>query len=180
MNEREAHQEALKLFELDDVFVIESRSIAKRDIAPSLQVPQLQYQHRLAPKDDLIVQERTTTDGEQSKFVRYFVEGGVRVIDPDALKSGDNEPTDEDFLVQIYATLAVDYRAGREPDPNSKDDQEIIAAFVKNAVLHAWGVWRAHVLSTCAQMRVPPVIVPMMKPVAAAAPAAADAPSGSK
>lgn len=170
VNEREAHQKALDLLEIDDVFVVESSAKVDTNFVPSASVPQLRFQHRLGPTGNLIVQERLTPDQVKISVVRYFVSGGIRVLRHDVTSDPPEDAPDDQFLAQIHATLAVDYRCQREFDP--AEHQEPIAAFLKNAVFHAWSIWRAHVLNTATQMRLPALIVPIMKPIASAYPSA--------
>lgn len=98
---------------------------------------------------------KTTT-----KFVRGFVEAGVRLVSTAAPKQ--EEPTKEDGP-NVGAELIATYVAEYDLDEGKDVATEAVNEFLKhNAVYHVWSYWREYVQSTFARALLPPVTLPMM------------------
>lgn len=153
------HERALAVFELDDVFVIDLRCNVLRDFNQSALRPEAQIQHRFSARTQGLVQARKLVDSDTELLIcRYYVDGGVRFLRP-GVEAESYEFKDEDVLANIEGTIAVDYRASTD----IREDVEAISAFSTQVVFHAWPYWRAIVTCRAAEMRLPRVVLPMMR-----------------
>jgi hypothetical protein len=98
---------------------------------------------------------KTTT-----KFVRGFVEAGVRLVSTVAPKQ--EEPQKEDGP-NVGAELVATFVAEYDLEEGKNVATEAVNEFLKhNAVYHVWSFWREYVQSTFARALLPPVTLPMM------------------
>ena len=154
-----AQERALAVFELDDIFVVELNCRVVRDFNQTGMFSELRYQHRFQPQNESVWQQRSSVDGKENVLIfRYLVDAGIQWIKPE-VPADRAEFTDEDVLAEIQAVFAIDYRASKDP----RDDPEAISAFGPNVVFHAWPYWRALVIDRAAQMRLPRIVLPMLR-----------------
>ena len=159
MSEISAQERALALFEIDDIFVVELKCRVVRDFNQTALFSEQRYQHRFQPQNEAISQQRNSVDGKEQMLVfRYFLDAGVQLIKPD-VPADRAEFTDADVLAEIHGVIAIDYRASKDP----REDPEAISAFGPNVVFHAWPYWRALVIDRAAQMRLPRIVLPMLR-----------------
>jgi hypothetical protein len=98
--------------EISDVFVVESSCHVRRDFNQMESFENVTFQHRLLPDKEGVTQVRTDAPtGDEITIIRYFIDGGLRVLRPEFSPSTD--PTPEDVLAEISVKLAVDARNGR-------------------------------------------------------------------
>jgi hypothetical protein len=162
VSDTSAGARAVAACEIADVFIIESRCHVVRDFNPMDTITTVTFQHRIAPQKEAIAQTRqVVASGEEINIVRYYIEGGLRVLKPAIAdeKRNDQALTKDDILAEITATLAVDYTCPK----SYLEDTEAIGAFGRNAVFHAWPYWRQIIHALSDQMRLPRITLPMMK-----------------
>jgi hypothetical protein len=153
------HERALAAFELDDVFIAELRCRVAHDFNQNQPFASIRYLHRFEPRNEGIVQRRKTADGSVEQFIfRYLVQAGVRLIKP-GVPADRKEFTDEDVLAEIEGLVAVDYSSSRD----IQGDLEAISAFGPNVLFHAWPYWRAAVTAIASDMRLPRIVLPMLR-----------------
>jgi hypothetical protein len=108
----------------------------------------------------VLFQERTSTvDGSKLTIIRYFVNTDVRVLKP-GISVENREPTDEELLAVIKLTFATGYSCPKE----ALQDRDAVSAFSRNAHFHAWPYIREEVNAFCGRLRIPRVMLPMLKP----------------
>lgn len=153
------HERALEALELEDIFVVELQCRAPRDLNQAAVHPDIRFQHRFAPQNTLLMQSRGNADSsDKILIIRYYIEGEVRLIKPET-PSDRQEFTEDDILATIAGVVAVDYRSTKD----LRDDEEAVAAFGSNVLFHAWPYWRNTVMGRAAEMRLPRLVLPMMR-----------------
>ena len=159
MSEKNAHDRALQAFELDDIFIVELTCKIARDFNQAGSLPEVGMQHRFEPENSGLIQTRQEMpSGKEVMIFRYYVDGNVRVLIPD-VPANKTDVASEDLLAEIAGVIAVDYRTNRD----LREDVEAIGAFGANVVFHAWPYWRAAVLCRAAELRLPRIVLPMMR-----------------
>lgn len=159
MSELSPHERALKVFELEDVFIVELRCKVARDYNQTGQIGNFRFLHRFDPQNTGIAQARKAAEGSEEILVfRYYIEAGLRVIKPE-VPADREEFTDDDVLAEIEATLAIDYKSSCD----LREDIEAISAFAPNVVFHAWPYWRAEITTLTNDMRLPRIVLPMLR-----------------
>jgi hypothetical protein len=162
MTETSPGARAVSALEIIDVFMVESNCHVARDFNQTEMMPRITFQHRLSPEREGIAQVRTAVDsGDEINVIRYFIDGGLRVLRPNTSTSiaTANEVKAQDVLAEIVVKLAVDYTCPKA----FLQDKDAIGAFGKNAVFHAWSYWRSLIHSFSDQMRLPRVTLPMLR-----------------
>jgi hypothetical protein len=162
MTESSPGARAVSAVEISDVFLVESSCHIARDFNQMQAMPIVTFQHRLSPESEGIAQVREDLDsGDEVTVIRYFINGGLRVLRPnataDAASSGDVKA--DDVLAEIAVKLAVDYVCPK----TLLEDRDAIGAFSKNAVFHSWPYWRSVIHSLSDQMRLPRITLPMLR-----------------
>jgi hypothetical protein len=163
--------------EINDVFLIEARCNVSRDFNQTELARRIAFQHRLTPDGEGVFQIRNDAlSGTEINIIRYFIDGGLRVLRPGATSNAATEIEfkPEDVLAEILVKIAVDYNCPKA----LLEDRDAIGAFSKNAVFHAWPYWRSIVHSFSDQMRLPRVTIPMLRQHALAPMALADSTAG--
>lgn len=159
MTNPSAHQRALDAFELDDIFVVELTCKIARDFNQTANFSVFRMQHRFEPLNTGVVQTRKQLATEQDTMVfRYYVEGEVRVIKPEVPEE-KTEFDEDDILASIGAIIAVDYLSTKD----LREDLDAIGAFGSNVVFHAYPYWRSAVICRAAELRLPRIVLPMMR-----------------
>jgi hypothetical protein len=162
MTENSPGARAVSAVEISDVFLVESSCHIARDFNQMQTIPRVTFQHRLSPEGEGIAQVRKDLEsGDEITVIRYFIDGGLRVLRPDAtggdLPPGEVDP--KDILAEIAVKLAVDYICPKA----LLEDTDAIGAFSKNAVFHSWSYWRSVIHSLSDQMRLPRITLPMLR-----------------
>jgi hypothetical protein len=122
--------------------------------------PVVRFQHRLTPESEVLAQSRKELNSaNEMNVIRYFVDGGLRVLRPTAREVPTADVREEDILAEIVVKLAVDYVCPKE----LFGDQLAIGAFSKNAVFHAWPYWRSLIHLFSDQLRLPRITLPMLR-----------------
>jgi hypothetical protein len=150
---------AVSALEISDVFLVESRCYIARDFNPMEQNPRLTFQHKISPEKNVLVQIRKEAHSdEELNVVRYFIDGGFRVLRPN-VAADQGHAAQADVLAEIIVKMAVDYLCPRD----FFDDQAAMGAFSKNAVFHSWSYWRTIIHSLSDHMRLPRLTLPMLR-----------------
>jgi hypothetical protein len=153
------HERALAAFEIDDVLIVELRCKVVRDFNQSAPIEELRFLHKFEIQRNGIVQTRKQAlDSEEFLVFRYYIDGGVRLIRPEVPPDRE-EFTEQDILAEIEGTVAVDYTSSKD----LREDLEAVAAFGPNVVFHAWPYWRAAISSVASDMRLPRIVLPMLR-----------------
>lgn len=150
---------AVSMFEIEDVFLVETKCSVARDLNQTAKLAEYTFAHQMAVDSECLWQTRTPVNGGEPFYVlRYFVNADVRLLKPE-FRPGGEGPTDEDSIAVLKFTIAVDYRCPKE----AQDDAESVGAFTRNACFHAWPYVRAEVHSACDRLRIPRLTLPMLK-----------------
>jgi hypothetical protein len=159
VSESSPHERALAAFELDDVLIVELRCRVARDFNQSATIEEMRFLHKFDLQTTGMVQARKVM-GQADEFLifRYYIDGGVRLIKPDV--PADRESfSQEDVLAEIEGIVAVDYKSSKD----LRDDPEAVGGFGPNVVFHAWPYWRAAISSVATDMRLPRIVLPMLR-----------------
>ena len=159
MSEPSPHERALAAFELDDVLIVELRCKVARDFNQSAPIEEMRFLHKFDLQGNGMVQSRKVV-GESEEFLvfRYYIDGGVRLIKTD-VPSDREEFAEQDVLAEIEGTVAVDYKSSKD----LRGDPEAVGGFGPNVVFHAWPYWRAAISSVATDMRLPRIVLPMLR-----------------
>ena len=150
---------AVRDFEIDDVFLVESDCKVARDHNPTVLITEFAYSHQVGADQEVMVQIRVPASGGDAYTVlRYRVRAQVRLLKP-GIPTNKPDIGDDDFQATMNILLAVDYRV---PSDAAKD-LEAVGAFSKNAVFHAWPYLREEIHSACSRLRIPRVTIPMFR-----------------
>ena len=151
---------AASVCEINDIFLVESKCRVARDFNQTELMPRVTFQHRLLPDKEGLAQVRKDAgSGDDINIIRYFIDGGLRVLRPNVVPEDSQDLKMEDVLAEITVKIAVDYTCPKD----LLEDTEAIGAFSANAVFHAWAYWRSIIHSFSDEMRLPRVTLPMMK-----------------
>jgi hypothetical protein len=161
VSEESSGTRAVKAFEINDVFIVESACSIDRNHNPEAEIGSLLFGHFIHIEPEAIHQTRTIlATGEQIHVVRYVIMSQVRILRPGI--TADEEPTDADTLASMRFFFAADYRCSKE----MIDDPDAVGAFTQNAVFHVWPYFREAVHDACGRLRLPRLTIPMNKPPA--------------
>jgi len=116
--------------------------------------------HRHRVEEKIYRQERIPLDQPDSKVViiRYFFVAD-HVIAKSSFDPKIEEVPEDQRLASMNFVFAVDYRCN-VPDTPSGD---MLGAFSRNVVFHAWPYLREAMHAECARMRLPAITLPMLK-----------------
>lgn len=159
MNAGSPGSRAVAAYELEDIFLVESRCEVNRDFNPTQVATEVGVQHRVTVDKSVLLQARSPVGGGEDIFViRYLVAGELRSLMPD-VPIDKVELSPSELMATIRLTFAADYRCSKE----DFSDKDAIASFVRNVVFHVWPYWREAVSDFGARMRLPRTMVPMLK-----------------
>nr|WP_298717037.1 hypothetical protein [uncultured Steroidobacter sp.] len=150
-----AHEMAVAMLSIQDVFLVEARHTVVRDHNPqeTLESVSFQLRHHIDP--EVMLQRRGDGHGNETQVLRCFVNTGFRALRADASEKN----IAEHMLAEIECVFAADYLVKSEEAPSS----EIVSAFGENIVFHVWPYWREYVQSTLARSRLPSIALPMFR-----------------
>jgi len=150
-------QRAQSALAIQDVYLRDAHAWADRSFDPTIALPQpINLQIRFAPAaEGQLVTD--SNEGESStRTVRYLIETGVRVI-KDGVDQESTEVKREDLLGEVTATFVLRYSW----KPNEAPTDEILSAFIDNAIHHMWPYWREFLQASTTRLRLPPFMLPM-------------------
>jgi len=151
---------AVASFELEEIFLISTECWVARDYNPTAPIVDFVYGHRSAVEDGALIQERIPVGTEAPIYVlRYFVDADIRVLKP-GMKFEEHEPTDEQTLAVVKMKMGADYRCPKE----MAEDIEVVGAFTRNVQYHVWPYIRESAHSFFLRLRIPRLVLPMMRP----------------
>lgn len=151
---------AVTAYKIEDVFLVAAECWVSRDNNQLAQPTDITYGHFSSIDETVLHQERTSiADGTKIHILRYFVTTDVRLLKP-GISVENREPTQEELLAAIKLTFAADYSCS----PEALQDADAVGAFSRNAQFHAWPYIREEVSAFCGRLRIPRVMLPMLKP----------------
>lgn len=154
---KELLDKAMKLLQLQSVYLIESNLESNRDFDRCNYEPANFDRQSFRQVDGARVISPTeilSNDQLNPFFYKFYYIFGVRLV-PKELE----EINESDVLISITGTFEVTYKA------SSEVPQESIDEFIKCHVgFNAWPFWREFVHSTCARIgMVPPITIPQYR-----------------
>jgi hypothetical protein len=153
--------QAIDALEIEDVFLVEVTSSVNRDFNQTdHSFSELHAMQRYLVESQVLKQLRAPQDAPDKNFliIRYFFRGDVVLAKPSYQITGEEIP-EESRLASLNFVFALDYRCEIAAEPSS----DMLGAFSRNVVYHAWPYWRAATHAECVRLRIPPITVPMMK-----------------
>jgi hypothetical protein len=153
---------AVDACDIDDVFLVHVGCSVDEEFIPNPALTQFGCVHKFTVEPRALLQTRKLSDPPDTVVhaVRYYARGEVSILKADAPAPNLPEVKPEHILATISHLFAVDYVC---PESLLKD-RAAVSAFSKNVAFNAWPFWREAVLSDCARLRLPKVMIPMMKP----------------
>jgi hypothetical protein len=153
-------ERAVATYKIEDVFLVKADCWVARDNNQTAPPGEITYGHISGIDKNVLYQERTSAvDGSKITIIRYFVNTDVRLVKP-GISVENREPTDEELLAVMKLTFAADYSCPKE----AVKDSDAISAFSRNAHFHAWPYIREEVSAFCGRLRIPRVMLPMLRP----------------
>lgn len=120
-------------------------------------------QHRIALKRIETGERNEPGDGQSIKYVRGYIESGVRLAEhvDESSGAGDGATGKQLFIAaELVATFIADYECN---EVGKMPTKEAVGEFLQhNAVFHVWPYWREYVQSTFARAQLPPITLPML------------------
>jgi hypothetical protein len=151
---------AVAAYKIEDVFLVAAECWVSRDNNQGAQPTEITYGHFSSVDETVMHLERTSIlDGKKLYILRYFVIADVRLLKP-GVSVENRDPTQEELLAGIKLTFATDYSCS----PEALQDTDALGAFSRNAQFHAWPYIREEVSAFCGRLRIPRVMLPMLKP----------------
>lgn len=161
MSEPSPGTRAVEAFEIEDAFLVASEGRVSRDLNPQAPLLEFAYGFNSNIEPEVLVQQRTDAQGANSFFVvRYYVTVEARILKPEIRAAKQEDFTDTNTLAYVRLVVATDYRGPEDLVRN----QDVVAAFGRNALFHAWPYLREEIHAMCSRLRVPRITLPMLKP----------------
>ena len=151
---------AVAACKIEDVFLVAAECWVSRDNNQGAQPTEITYGHFSSVDEKVMHIERTSIpDGKKVNILRNFVIADVRLLKP-GVSVENRDPTPEELLAAIKLTFATDYSCSSE----ALQDADAVGAFSRNAQFHAWPYIREEVSAFCGRLRIPRMMLPMLKP----------------
>lgn len=154
-------KEAQELFALEDIYVRDMHAFSHPQFDPTMRIENINAQIKLSPSSEA---EHFTLqnedEGKKSHHLRYFVETGIRILQPGIAPERAEPIGHDELLAEITATFVIKYRLTKGDEPPA---EELVTAFADNAVHHMWPYWREFIQAATARFRLPTFVLPMRK-----------------